>query len=96
VECLAFELTRCDLSIERQKVIPLVYKDVKLDCGYRADLIIENKAIIEAKAVQALNDLHFAQLLTYLKLTECRLGLLINFNALRLKDGLKRVANNLY
>jgi GxxExxY protein len=96
VECLAFELTRCDLSIERQKVIPLVYKDVKLDCGYRADLIIENKVIIEAKAVQALNDLHFAQLLTYLKLTECRLGLLINFNALRLKDGLKRVANNLY
>lgn len=61
-----------------------------------ADLIVEDRVIIEAKAVQALNDLHFAQLLTYLKLTDCRLGLLINFNALRLKDGLKRVVNNLY
>ena len=96
VECLAFELRKCDLAVERQKPIPVFYKNIKLDCGYKADLIIENKVIIEAKAVQALNDLHFAQLLTYLKLTDCKLGLLINFNAIRLKDGLKRVVNNLY
>jgi GxxExxY protein len=96
VECLAFELLKCDLSVERQKPILLVYKDVKLDCGYRIDLMIENKVIIEAKAVQVLNELHFAQLLTYLKLTDCKLGLLINFNAIRLKDGLKSVVNNLY
>jgi GxxExxY protein len=96
VECLSYELSKCDLFVEREKPIRLVYKEVKLDCGYRADLVIENKVIIEAKAVHELNDLHFAQLLTYLKLTDCRLGLLINFNALKLKDGLKRVAYNLH
>ena len=95
VECLAFELKQIDLYVERQKPIPLIYKGIKLDCGYRADLMIEEKVIIEAKAVQGLNDLHFAQLLTYLRLTNCKLGLLINFNALRLKDGLKRVVNGL-
>lgn len=96
VECLAFELIKCNLSIEREKPIPLFYKDVQLDCSYRADIIVEDRVIIEAKAVQALTDLHVAQLLTYLKLTDCKLGLLINFNALRLKDGLKRVVHNLY
>lgn len=96
VECLAFELKKSNLSIEREKPIPLFYKDVQLDCSYRADIIVEDRVIIEAKAVQALTDLHIAQVLTYLKLTECRLGLLINFNALRLKDGLKRIVHNLY
>jgi GxxExxY protein len=96
VECLAFELLKCDLVVERQKPIPLKYKVVKSDCGYQVDLMIEKKVIIEAKALQALNELHFAQLLTYLKLTDCKLGLLINCNAIRLKDGLKRVVNNLY
>jgi GxxExxY protein len=95
VECLAFELKQSDLYVERQKPISLIYKGIKLACGYRADLIIEDKVIIEAKAVHALNELHFAQLLTYLKLANCKLGLLINFNALRLKDGLKRVVNGL-
>ncbi len=96
VECLAFELIKCNLSIEREKPIPLFYKDVQLDCSYRADIIVEDRVIIEAKAVQALTDLHVAQLLTFLKLTDCKRGLLINFNALRLKDGLKRVVHNLY
>jgi GxxExxY protein len=86
VECLAFELLKCGLAVEREKPIPLVYKDVKLDCGYRMDLMVEDLVIIEVKAVQALSELHTAQLLTYLRLTDCRLGLLINFNALRLKD----------
>lgn len=96
VTCLAYELRQIGLKLEREKPIPIIYKGITLDCGYRADLIIEESVIIEAKAVQELNELHFAQLLTYLKLTDCRLGLLINFNAIRLKDGLKRVVNNFY
>jgi GxxExxY protein len=95
VECLSWELKRCDLYVEREKPIPVIYKGVSLDCGYRADLLIEGKVLIEAKAVQILTDLHFAQVLTYLKLMDCKLGLLINFNAIRLKDGLKRVVHGL-
>jgi len=73
----------------------LVYEKVKLDIGYRIDLIIEDIVIIELKAVEALNDVHFAQLLTYLKLSNCKLGMLINFNVLLIKDGIKRIVNNL-
>ncbi|MEM5871889.1 MAG: GxxExxY protein [Candidatus Aenigmatarchaeota archaeon] len=90
-ECLFYELNKENLKVERQKPIPLIYEDVKLDCGFRTDLIIENKVIVELKAVEAINDVHMAQILTYLKLTKCKIGLLINFNVVKLKDGIKRV-----
>jgi GxxExxY protein len=95
LECLYFELIQVGLSVEKQKPLPLVYKEVKLDCGYRLDLMVENKVVIEVKAVEALNDVHMAQILTYLKLSKCRLGLLINFNVVLMKDGIRRVANKL-
>ncbi len=94
-ECLFYELMKTGLDIQKQKGLPLVYEDVKLDIGYRIDIIIENKLILEIKSVEALNDIHFAQWLTYLKLTNCKLGILINFNVLLIKNGIKRVVNNL-
>ena len=81
--------------VEKQKPLPLVYEEVRLDIGYRVDIIIENKIIIEIKAVEALTDVNFSQLLTYLKLTDCRLGLLINLNVALIKNGIRRVVNNL-
>ncbi|HEX8575856.1 MAG TPA: GxxExxY protein [Flavobacterium sp.] len=94
-ECLYYELRKTGLLIEKQKPLPLVYESIKLDIGYRVDLMIENKLILELKSVEALNDIHFAQLLTYLKLSNCKLGLLINFNVTLIKNGIRRVANNL-
>lgn len=94
-ECLFYELKKAGLSAEKQKPLPLIYEEVKLDVGYRIDIIVENKLIIEIKSVEALNDVHFAQLMTYLKLTNCKLGLLINFNVSLIKNGVRRVANNL-
>ena len=94
-ECLFYELNKSGLFIERQKPLPLIYEDFKLDIGYRVDLLIEKKLIIELKSVDALNDIHFAQLLTYLKLSNCKLGLLINFNVTLIKNGIKRIANHL-
>jgi len=94
-ECLAYRLVCAGLRIEKQKAIPLVFEGVRLDCGFRCDLIIEKKLILEVKSVEGLNNIHMAQILTYLKLTDLRLGLLINFNAVQLKDGIRRVANNL-
>ncbi len=94
-ECLFYELQKSGLLIERQKPLPLIYEDIKLDIGYRVDLLIERKLIIELKSVETLNDIHFAQLLTYLKLSNCKLGLLINFNVTLIKNGIKRIANNL-
>ena len=94
-ECLYYELRKKGLNVEKQKPLPLIYEEVKLDVGYRIDIIVENKLIIEIKSVEALNDVHFAQLLTYLKLTNCKLGLLINFNVSLIKNGVKRVVNNL-
>ena len=73
----------------------MIYEEVKLDVGYRIDIVVEDKLILEIKSVDALNEVHFAQLLTYLKLTNCKLGLLINFNVVLIKNGIKRVANNL-
>lgn len=93
-ECLFYELAKHDFLVERQKGLPLIYENVKLDCGYRVDLIIENKVIVELKAVEALNDIHMAQIITYLKLSNCKVGLLINFNVVKLMDGLKRVVNS--
>lgn len=93
--CLRYELVKSGLIVEVQKPLPLVYESVKLECGYRLDLLVGRSVIIEIKAVEALNDLHLAQLLTYLRLSGCRLGLLLNFNVLRLKDGIRRVVNKL-
>lgn len=94
-ECLFYELTKQNILVEQQKALPLVYKEVKLDAGYRIDLLIEKKLIVEIKAVEALHDLHLAQILTYLKLSNCKLGLLINFNTVLFKNGVKRVVNGL-
>lgn len=92
-ECLFFELKNSGLSVEKQKGLPLVYESVKLDVGYRIDMIIEKKFIVEVKSVEALNEVHLAQILTYLKLSNCKLGLLINFNVKLIKNGIKRVIN---
>ncbi|PHR71003.1 MAG: GxxExxY protein [Lutibacter sp.] len=94
-ECLFYELKKSNVQVEKQKSLPLIYEDVKLNIGYRIDIIVENKVIIELKAVEMLNDVHFAQLLTYLKLSNCKLGMLINFNVSLIKNGIKRVVNNL-
>lgn len=92
-ECLFYELKKTNLKIEKQKPIPLIYEEVKLEIGYRIDIIIEDKFIVEVKSVESLNDVHLAQLLTYLKLSDCKLGLLINFNVKLLKNGVRRVIN---
>lgn len=94
-ECLFYELKKTGVEVQKQKALPLVYEEVRLDIGYRIDIIVENKLILEIKSVEILNDVHFAQLLTYLKLTDCRLGMLINFNVNLIKNGIKRVVNNL-
>jgi GxxExxY protein len=91
--CLHYELVKSGLTVEKEKPLPLVYEEVKLDCGYRMDLVIERRIIVEVKSVDALTDIHLAQVLTYLKLNNNRFGLLINFNVLKLKDGIKRVVN---
>ncbi len=92
---LKYELIESGLFVESQKELPVVYKDVKLDIGYRIDLLVNKKVIIEIKSVECLHDVHLAQVLTYLKLSNCKLGYLINFNVKMLKDGIRRVVNNL-
>jgi len=92
-ECLFYELKKVDLKVEKQKALPLVYEEVKLDIGYRIDIIVEDKFIIEVKSVESLNDVHLAQVLTYLKLSNCKLGMLINFNVTLIKNGIKRIIN---
>ena len=93
-ECLCHELTLVRLGFERQRPLPVIYKGVKLECGYRLDVAVEKKIVLELKAVEVLLPVHEAQLLTYLKLSEMTLGLLINFNVPILKHGLKRIVNN--
>jgi GxxExxY protein len=90
-ECLYYELRNIGVGVERQKPLPLVYKEVKLEAGYRVDLLVENKIVIEIKSIDALTDIHMAQILTYMKLSGCKLGLLANFNVLHLKEGIRRV-----
>jgi GxxExxY protein len=90
-ECLHYELYNTGLAVIKQKPMPLVYEDKKLDLGYRIDLIVDGKVIIEVKSVDTLIPVHLAQLMTYLKLSGCRIGFLINFNVESLKDGIKRV-----
>jgi len=94
-ECLYYEIQQAGLRVEKEKALPLVYEEVKLECGYRVDLFVERKLIIEVKSVEATHDVHLAQVLTYLKLSDCKLGLLLNFNVARMKHGLRRVVNNL-
>jgi GxxExxY protein len=90
-ECLARELVLQGVKFERQKPVPVVYKDVKLECGYRLDFLVESKVVVELKAVESLAPVHEAILLTYLRLSGCRLGLLINFNVATLKEGVRRL-----
>jgi GxxExxY protein len=92
--CLAFELASRGLKIEQQRALPVVYRDVKLDCGYRLDLVVNNSVVIELKAVEQLLPIHRAQLLSYLKLAGLKAGLLINFHVKMLKDGIVRLVNN--
>lgn len=93
VVCLAHEIRKHGLKVEVEKELPLMYEEIYLEVGYRIDILVDDKLIIEVKAVEALNDVHMAQILTYLKLSEKKLGLLINFNAALLKKGVKRVIN---
>ncbi|MFN8207188.1 MAG: GxxExxY protein [Bacteroidales bacterium] len=91
-ECLAYEISKNGLKVERQKALPLIYEEIKMDAGYRVDLLIEGCVIIEIKAVECFTDVHLAQIITYLRLSNCHKGLLINFNVAHLKSGIKRVA----
>ena len=92
-ECLAREFELRGIHYDRQKAVPVVYKDVKLDCGYRIDLVVEGHVVVELKAVENLAKIHDAIVLTYLRLSGCRIGLLINFNVLTLKEGIRRFRN---
>ncbi len=90
-ECLFYEISQTGMLAEKQKPLPLIYHEVRLDIGYRIDLFVEKQIIVEIKSAEAINDIHFAQILTYMKLSGCKLGLLSNFNVRHLKDGIKRV-----
>ena len=92
-ECLFYELKKAGLFVEKQKAMPLIYQEVKLDVGYRLDLLVENKVVVEIKAQETLDRFHAAQLLNYLKLGNYRLGLLLNFNSKLFKNGINRVIN---
>lgn len=89
-ECLAFELLKVGLDVKRQKPVAVVYKEIKLDCGYRIDLLVKNEVIIELKSIDGFAPVHTAQILTYMKFAEKKIGLLINFNVTKLVDGIKR------
>jgi GxxExxY protein len=92
--CLVHDLMGTGLKVEQQKSLPVIYKDVKLDCGYRLDLMVDDEVIVEIKSVEKLIPVHSAQLLSYLKLSGCSVGLLVNFNVEILKSGIKRIVNN--
>jgi len=94
--CLAFELKKRGLRVEQQKPLPLVYEQVKLDCGYRIDLLVEGAVVVEVKSIDAVAPIHEAQVISYLKLSGCRVGLLINFKVLQLKDGIRRFVNGTF
>ena len=91
LECLHYEIIKSGFNVEKEKALPLVYEDVRLNAGYRIDLLVEEKLIIEIKSVEQINNIHIAQVLTYMKLSKIRLGLLINFNVVLLKSGIKRL-----
>lgn len=89
-ECLAYELKKVNLNIERQKAVPVIYKEIKLECGYRIDILVERQVVLELKTVDEFNPVHEAQILTYLKFTGKKIGLLINFNVTLMKRGIRR------
>jgi len=89
--CLVFELRKAGLHVETEKPLPLIYEELKLECGYRIDIIVENRVIVELKTVEAFKDVHLAQVLTYLRLSGKNVGLLLNFYVKSLKDGIKRI-----
>lgn len=91
---MVYDLIQSSLKVEQQKPLPVIYREVKLECGYRLDLMIENEVIVEIKSVEKLLPIHKAQLMSYLKLADRKVGLLINFNVELLKDGIQRVVNN--
>ena len=91
--CLAFELAKRGLKFEQQKPLPLIYEQVKLECGYRIDFLVDGSVVVEVKSVDGLAPIHEAQVMSYLKLSECKIGLLINFNVRVLKDGIRRFVN---
>ena len=92
--CMVYDLTQAGLRVEQQKSLPVVYREVKLECGYRLDLLVEKEVIVEIKSIERFLPIHKAQLMSYLKLADCKVGLLINFNVEILKDGIQRVVNN--
>ncbi len=94
-ECLFYELNKIGLKVEKQKVLPIIYEELKIDNAFRLDMIVENKIILEIKAQEFINPSHKAQLLTYLKMTDCKLGMLINFNEETFKAGVTRIVNGL-
>ena len=94
-ECLFYKIWSSGLDVEKEKPMPLIFDDVKLDCGYRIDLLVDKKVVIEVKSVESINEVHMAQLITYMRLGNYKLVLLLNFHVLKLKDGIKRVVNRL-
>lgn len=92
-ECLYYKIQQSGLIVEKEKPLPLVFENVKLECGYRIDLLIEGQLVLELKSIEVLNDIHLAQMLTYLRVGKFKLGLLMNFNVIKLKDGIRRVIN---
>ena len=95
-ECMYYKIGKSGLYVEKEKPIPLVFEEVKLECGYRIDLLVERKVVIEIKSVEALNDIHLAQTLTYMKLGNYKLALLINFNSVLLRNGIRRLINGTF
>lgn len=93
--CMAHELGKCELEIKQQVLLPVYYDNQKLDAGYRLDLLLDNKVIVELKAVEKISPVHTAQLLSYLKLSKCKLGFILNFNVVHMRDGIKRIVNGL-
>jgi len=93
--CLAFEIAQAGLRVEQQKPLPVVYREAHLDCGYRLDLLVDDRVVVELKSVDQVAPIHKTQLLSYLKLSKCQVGLLININVRVLKDGIHRLVNNL-
>ena len=94
-ECLFYRLTKEGFFVEKEKPMPLLYNEIKLECGYRIDILVEKKVVIEVKSVESLNEVYFAQTLTYMKLGNYKPGLLVNFNVYLLKDGIKRIVNRI-
>ncbi|MBE9515643.1 MAG: GxxExxY protein [Proteobacteria bacterium] len=93
--CMVYELRKMGLLVEQQKILPVVYEGEKLDAGYRLDLLVEKSVVVELKAVERVRDVHMAQLLSYLKLSGCELGYILNFNVVSMKQGIRRVVNSL-